>query len=87
MKVKKVSALRRKRGLHRVNGAAPPVVGRTPRPISRPPDGALFAQSVAMGLTLIASRPFDQHIFYQPGAGRWAQGAPVPLAVSGVAPW
>jgi len=85
MKVKKVSALRRKRGLHRVNGAAPPVVGRTPQPIPRSPDGALFAQSVAMGLNLIASRPFDQHIFNQPGVRRC--GAPVPVAVSGVAPW
>ena len=63
MKVKKVSALRRKRGLHRVNGAEPQVVGRTPQPIPRPPDGALFAQCVAMGLTLIVSRPFDQHNF------------------------
>ena len=85
MQVKKVSALRRKRGLHRVNGAAPPVVGRKPRPISSPPDGALFAQSVAMGLTLIASRPFDQHNFNQTGVRRC--GAPVPVAVSGVAPW
>jgi len=73
MKVKKVSALRRKRGLLRVNGAEPPVVGRPPRPIPRPPDGALFAQSVAMGLTIIASRPFDQHNF-----GRGAHGAARP---------
>src|ERR1035438_2734904 len=31
MKANKVSALRSKRGLHRVNGAEPPVVGLTPR--------------------------------------------------------
>jgi hypothetical protein len=31
MKVKKVSALRVKRGLHRVNGAEPQVVGLTPQ--------------------------------------------------------
>src|ERR1039457_6938069 len=31
MKVKQVSALRSKRGLHRVNGAEPPVVGLTPQ--------------------------------------------------------
>jgi hypothetical protein len=32
MKVKAVSALRGKRGLHRVNGAEPQVVGLTPQP-------------------------------------------------------
>jgi hypothetical protein len=31
MKAKAVSALRSKRGLHRVNGAEPPVVGLTPQ--------------------------------------------------------
>ena len=31
MKVEAVSALRSKRGLHRVNGAEPPVVGLTPQ--------------------------------------------------------
>src|SRR5450759_2437885 len=31
MKVKQVSALRSKRGLHRMNGAEPPVVGLTPQ--------------------------------------------------------
>jgi len=31
MKVKQVSALRSKRGLHRVNGAEPQVVGLTPQ--------------------------------------------------------
>ena len=31
MKVKTVSALRSKRGLHRMNGAEPPVVARTPQ--------------------------------------------------------
>ena len=31
MKVNKVSALRVKRGLHRVNGAEPQVVGLTPQ--------------------------------------------------------
>jgi len=31
MKANKVSALRSKRGLHRVNGAEPPVVTRTPQ--------------------------------------------------------
>jgi len=31
MKVKKVSALRVKRRLHRMNGAEPPVVARTPQ--------------------------------------------------------
>ena len=31
MKVNKVSALRVKRGLHRVNGAEPQIVGRTPQ--------------------------------------------------------
>ena len=31
MEVKAVSALRSKRGLHRVNGAEPPVVGLTPQ--------------------------------------------------------
>jgi len=60
MKVNKVPALRFKRGLHRVNGAEPQVVGRTPRPIPSPPDGAMVAQSVAMSATLIVSPPFGE---------------------------